>query len=185
MRTPASSMRSARALVLCVTLLLPAASAQETASLEYQVNAVFLLRIAQFIEWPARPAQPALAPFIIGVIGEDPFGPLLDQVVAGEHIAGRPIVVRRFPGPENLGASDLLVVASSERAATERVLKRVAGVPTLTVADFEGFVGQGGAVEFYLHEGRVRFRIDRRAAEAAGLRLRSQLLRAAALVKDD
>lgn len=185
MLASASSLRFTRALAMCAVLLLPAASAQDAPSLEYQVKAVFLLRIAQFVEWPARPAQPALAPFIIGILGNDPFGPVLDQVVAGEHVAGRPIVVRRFAGPESLRASDLLLVASSHRAATDRVLKHVAGVPTLTVADFEGFVGQGGAVELYLEEGRVRFRIDRAAAEAAGLGVRSQLLRAASLVKDD
>lgn len=182
MRAVARLLRLPRVLALCAILLAPATFADEAPTLEYQVKAVFLLRIAQFIEWPPRPTA---MPIVIGVLGEDPFGPILDQAVQGEHIAGHPIVVRRYSDPDSFGSSDLLLVANSERSAVNRVLRRVAGKPTLTVADFEGFVGQGGAIELFLDAGRVRFRIDRKAAEAAGLSLRSQLLRAAAMVKED
>jgi hypothetical protein len=79
---------------------------------------------------------------------------------------------------------DLLFISASIRRTVGRVLAAVAGAPTLTVADFDGFVGQGGAVELYVDDGYVRFRIDRRAAQSAGLELRSQLLRAAASVEE-
>jgi hypothetical protein len=161
----------------------PMAPAQETASLEYQVKAVFLLRIAQFTEWPADSDQSA-QPFVIGVLGQDPFGPILEQAVAGERISGRPIVVQRFAELANLAPCNLLFVAASHQRATAQLLSRLKGTQTLTIADFAGFVGRGGAVELFLDEGRVRFRIDRDAAQAAGLVLRSQLLRAAATVKE-
>jgi hypothetical protein len=182
MRAVAKSLRLQGALALCTLLLAPVTCEAEASTLEYQVKAVFILRIAQLTEWPRRPAA---MPFVIGVMGDDPFGPLLDQVVKGELIEGHPIVVRRYSGPDTLGLCDLLLITGPQRSAADRALKRVAGKPTLTVADFEGFVGQGGAVELFISSDRVRFRIDRKAAEAAGLSLRSQLLRAAALVKDD
>jgi hypothetical protein len=161
----------------------PAAQVPEQPFLEYQVKAVFLLRIAQFTEWPQAAARPPEAPFVIGVLGEDPFGSQLDLAVAGEKIAGREVAVQRFDRLERLGPSDILFVSGSERRNVDRVLKRIAGEPTLTVGDFQGFVGQGGAVELYLENERVRFRIDRAAAQAAGLSMRSQLLRAAASVQ--
>lgn len=163
--------------------LAPAAPAQDAASLEYQVKAVFLLRFAQFTEWPADAGQSA-QPFVIGVLGQDPFGPILEQAIEGERISGRPIVVRRYAELADLAHSDLLFVASSHQRATARLLTRLKGRQTLTVADFAGFVGRGGAVELFLEQDRVRFRIDRDAAQAAGLVLRSQLLRAAATVKE-
>jgi hypothetical protein len=164
-------------------VLAPVAPAQEAVSLEYQVKAVFLLRIAQFTDWPADSEQLA-QPFVIGVLGQDPFGSILEQAVEGERISGRPIVVRRYAELADLAPYDLLFVAASHQQAMARLLARLKGWQTLTVADFAGFVGRGGAVELFLDEGRVRFRIDRDAAQAAGLVLRSQLLRAAATVKE-
>lgn len=166
--------------VLALAALAPV---QEAASLEYQVKAVFLLRLAQFTEWPADARQSA-QPFVIGVLGQDPFGSRLEQAVEGERISGRPIVVERYAEVADLAPCDLLFVAASHQRATAQVLSRLKGSQTLTVADFAGFVGRGGAVELFLEEDRVRFRIDRDAAQAAGLVLRSQLLRAAATVKE-
>jgi hypothetical protein len=83
-----------------------------------------------------------------------------------------------------LEAPRALGLAASHQQAMAQLLSRLQGWQTLTVADFAGFVGRGGAVELFLDEGRVRFRIDRDAAQAAGLVLRSQLLRAAATVKE-
>lgn len=159
--------------------------AAEPDRLEYEVKAVFLLRIAQFTEWPMRPAPSAAGKFQFCVMGEDPFGVLLDDVVRGERIAGRPAVVRRIPTGGPAANCDLLFLSASVRPAVGQVLSAVAGAPTLTVADFEGFVNRGGAVELYLEKGYVRFRIDRGAAQSAGLELRSQLLRAAASVEED
>jgi YfiR/HmsC-like len=120
---------------------------------------------------------------VIGVLGEDPFGSYLDLAVAGERIDGRPVVVRRYADPASLGACDLLFLASSQQLAVDEVLSRLEGRPTLTVADFDGFVGEGGIVEMFVEQDRVRFRIGRAAARSAGLNLRSQLLRAAAVVR--
>jgi hypothetical protein len=177
-------VRWARLLVGVGALALAAvAPVQEAASLEYQVKAVFLLRIAQFTEWPADAEQLA-RPFVIGVLGQDPFGSRLEQAVEGERISGRSIVVQRYAELADLAPCDLLFVAASHQRATAQVLSRLKGSRTLTVADFAGFVGRGGAVELFLEEDRVRFRIDRDAAQAAGLLLRSQLLRAAATVEE-
>jgi hypothetical protein len=163
--------------------LAPMAPAQEAVSLEYQVKAVFVLRIAQFADWPVDAEQLA-EPFVIGVLGQDPFGSILEQAVAGERISGRPIVLRRYAAPADLGPCDLLFIAASHQQATAQVLSRLRGTQTLTVADFAGFVGRGGAVELFLEQDRVRFRIDRDAAQRAGVVLRSQLLRAAASVEE-
>lgn len=156
--------------------------AGEGPSVEYQAKALLLLRIAQFTDWPAN-LKAGSEEFVIGVLGSDPFGAVLDQAFEGVRIGDRPVVIRRFDEPEQLAGVDLLFVAGLHRQAVERALAQVAESQTLTVADFPGFVGQGGAVELFMDEGHARFRVDRRAAESAGLGLRAQLLRAAASVE--
>ncbi|TLY91327.1 MAG: YfiR family protein [Gammaproteobacteria bacterium] len=41
---------------------------------EYQLKAVFLFNFAQFVEWPPAALPRESAPFVIGVLGKDPFG---------------------------------------------------------------------------------------------------------------
>ncbi len=70
---------------------------------EFQLKAVFLFNFAQFVEWPAAALPRAGAPFVIGVLGKDPFGPILDEVVQGETVNGHPLrhraLSRCYPDP--------------------------------------------------------------------------------------
>jgi hypothetical protein len=177
-------MRRARAPWLPILASVAAfCGAAEPSRPEYEVKAIFLLRIAQFTEWPARGGAPARS-FRLCIRGEDPFGTLIDETLRGERIDGRPAEVRRLAAGDSAASCDLLFLSRSARDDLGDILAGIAGRPVLTVADFDGFVGAGGSVELYLEEGFVRFRIDRRAAEAAGLQLRSQLLKAASAVRD-
>ncbi|MEO7347924.1 MAG: YfiR family protein, partial [Opitutaceae bacterium] len=76
--------------LLC--LVQPAASAQPATSDEYKVKAAFLFNFAQFVEWPAQAFRPADAPLVIGILGDDPFGPYLDELVRGEKVGKRPLL---------------------------------------------------------------------------------------------
>jgi hypothetical protein len=154
-------------------------------NLEYQVKAVFLLRMAQFAHWPEAALGSGGQPFVIGIVGRDPFGHHIDDAVRGEQVAGRPVVVRRYAAPDALGPAHLLFIGDSHARALGGILARLDDAPTLTVADFAGFVGRGGAIELFLDRGRVRFRIDRSAAHDSGVELSSKLLRSAAAVRED
>ena len=50
------------------------------------------------------------------------------------------------------------------------------GAPVLTVTDDAGDPAARGMIDFVLRDGRVRFRIDPRAAERSGLVISSKLL---------
>ena len=63
---------------------------------EYQVKAACLLNFAKFVEWPPGTFSATNAPLTIGVLGEDPFGDDLNQVVKGQSVSGHAIVVKRF-----------------------------------------------------------------------------------------
>jgi len=158
----------------------PAPGASEFAApTEYQVKAAFLYNFAKFVEWPD--AQPR-APFVIGVLGDDPFGPVLDQTVTGKTVLSRPLAVRRLADAADAPQVDILFIAASERARLPEVLRRLRGANVLTVGDTENFVGRGGMVGFRIAGNTVRFDINLREATRAGLRISSQLLRLAGRV---
>jgi hypothetical protein len=60
-----------------------AVSFAQTAT-EYQVKAAFLFNFTHFVEWPAQGFPSAQSPMVIGILGKDPFGRILQQIITGE-----------------------------------------------------------------------------------------------------
>ena len=145
-------------------------------SLEVAVKATDLYKFSAFVDWPpsafAGPGESA----VLCVAGEDPFGPLLDQAVRGQRIGARPIVVMRLDRVERGAPCTILFAGPSRRQPPAEALERVRGEPVLTVTDGAGDPNARGMIDFVLQDGRVRFRIDPRAAERSGLVISSKLL---------
>lgn len=149
---------------------------------EYQVKAVFLFNFAQFVEWPPDAFAEAKSPLCIGVIGEDPFGADLDEVVQGETVNDRPLIVRRFHSPAEIGSCHVLFVASSEADRLAEILAAVQGRSVLTVGDFKDFASRGGMIHFVTQRNKLRLQINMAAARTSGLTISSMLLRSATVV---
>lgn len=143
---------------------------------EYEVKAAYLYNFAKFVEWPSAPKRDV---FVIGILGRDPFGPMLDQAIAGKTVGERRLVVRRFTRPEQIEGVDMLFISASDAARLPEVLRRIEGTPTLTVGETEEFVGRGGMVGFRVREDVVRFDVDLDQSARAGLKVSSQLVRVA------
>jgi hypothetical protein len=140
------------------------------ASLEYQVKAAFLFNFLKFVEWPPTPAD---APWVIGILGRDPFEGALEKTVRGKMVNGRPVEVRHFGKVNDVKNCNILFIGGAD---FER-----AGVPVqpglLTVGEAPGFLKAAGIVNFYIDDNRVHFQIRQELAHAAGLRVSSQLLK--------
>lgn len=151
-----------------------ASSAAPPPGLEQAVKASFLFKFAPFVEWPANVFPSSARSFVICLSGDDPFGPVLDEVVRGQRISGRAVNVRRLGVSGNaLGCHMLFAGKSGDTAYTP--FAEVAGKPVLTVADRTG--GPSGAmIQFVMQGGRVRFQIDDATARANGLNISSKLL---------
>ena len=149
---------------------------------EYEVKAAFLYNFARFVEWPPEVRRDPGAPFVIAILGHDPFGAVLDETVAGKTVAGRPIEVRRVPRVEGARDAQIVFVCPSERANMAAILKALDRPGVLTVGDTDGFAMRGGAINFTRQARRVRFEINPVVAEQAGLKVSSQLLKLATLV---
>lgn len=147
---------------------------------EYQVKAAFLYNFAKFIDWPAEHPHD---PFRICVLGQDPFGRALDNVVAGRSIGERPVAVVRISVPEAAAGCQVLFVASSERKRILPMLAEAAGTGVLSVGEVGTPTSSGMIVNFALEGGSVRFEVDVAAAAREKLSLSSKLLNLAIRVK--
>ncbi len=152
------------------------------ASVEYQVKAVFLFNFAQFVEWPPRVFPDRQSPIVIGILGEDPFGAYLDDLVRGEKIRDRPIVIRRFARLDDVADCQILFISRSEAAQLDKIFARLKGKSIFTVGDVDNFAVQGGMVRLVTENNKIQLKINLQAALDAGLTISSKLLRPATLV---
>jgi hypothetical protein len=151
-------------------------------SAEYRVKAGFLFNFPQFVEWPTRAFREAQAPIVIGILGDDPFGPYLDELVQGEKIGARPLLVQRFRRVEEIGDCHVLFLSRSEAGKFDAILARLRGRAILTVGEDESLERAGGMVRFTIENNKVRLRINPEAAKTGELTISSKLLRLATLV---
>ena len=151
-------------------------------SAEYQLKAVFLFNFAQFVEWPARAFRDPKAPLVIGILGEDPFGTYLDDLVSGEKIGERPLLVRRYQRAEDLTGCHIVFICRSEAGDLDKLVARLKNRCLLTISDVDSFTREGGMVRFATEKGKIRLRINVEAAKACELTISSKLLRPGTIV---
>jgi hypothetical protein len=148
-----------------------------TVALEYEVKAAFLLNFTRFVEWPPSAFSGGDAPLVICIRGDDPFGTVIDQIVEGELVNGRKVVVERMRSDEQKSCHVLY-------AGSNRLIALAAGGgAVLTVGEGADFLHQGGMIAFVLENRRVRFDVNLKAVTNAGLKLSSKLLSVARSVE--
>lgn len=159
--------------------------AQITPAKAYQIKGAFLYHFTQFVEWPAQALSSDGSPMIIGVLGEDPYGSFLDEIVKGEVINGHPLTVRRYKEVDEIRNCHILFINLNNKNEMEEALESLKGRNILTVSDAPGFIRAGGMIRFVTVNKKIQFQINPEAAKAAGLKISSKLLRLAEIVTPD
>jgi len=161
-------------LLLCVIAVAGTVEAQVTD--EYKLKAAFLYNFGKFVTWPSSSFKGPNAPFVICIIGDDPFGQALDDAVVGRTVDGRVLRIVRITELSKGGVCQILFVDSSERKRVAAILAALPPTGILTVGESVGFAASGGMLNFILSDGHLKFEINRGAAERGGLRISSRLL---------
>ncbi len=157
------------------------ALSQQARPTEQQVKAAYLFNFGKFVRWPVDRATSSDI-MEMCVLGKDPFGPVLDSTVAGETIAGRAIEVRRTLRAQDLASCAIVFVSLSEENQLGPILKIAQQNGVLTVSDIPHFAEHGGVIGFVTLQGRIRFEVNRDAAERSRLTLSSELLKVASQI---
>lgn len=146
------------------------------------VKAAFLPRFARYVTWPGGALPKGGDPFVLCVIGGDPFGTALDQAAGSQLIDGRRIIVRRLDSAVGADVCQIAFVQGSRTEPAGQLIAALARAPVLTVTDAANGA-QRGIIHFAVVSGRVRFFIDQQAAAQHGLTISSRLLALALGVK--
>mgnify|MGYP001817061681 CR=1 FL=1 len=180
--TPALLSQLARrvtlAMLLCVVLAPQGSRAESPVVTEYHVKAAFLYNFSRFVNWPQAIEQT----FRLCVIGDNPFGELLDPLI-GKSVQDSILVVEEHSTVRNIHDCQLAYISPSLEKEIDAVLAELKKYPILTVSDIEGFTHAGGMIELSLKGKKVSFAINTSVADTAGLSISSKLLNLATNVR--
>lgn len=178
------SRARAAALAAAIGIALAASQARAQAGpTEVQVKAVFLYNFTKYVDWPPQAFHAAGDPLAICLLDGDTFAPAVEQTIRGEVVKERSLVARVLSRPEDADdRSCSIVYVSSAVRDVRTLLKHLAGKPVLTVGETDDFALSGGMINLRKEQNRIHFEINQEAAERAGLRISSQLLKLGRIV---
>jgi hypothetical protein len=135
--------------------------------------------------------------FVIGVLGNDPFGAVLRTIERSKTVGGKKVVVHRFRSMADYTPCHILFISPvaaegvTEESAEERLqsaLEKTKGSPVLLVSDIQGFSRKGVVINFVVdaRANVVRLEINEDAEERAGVKIAAALkgLKVVTLVHD-
>ena len=151
---------------------------------EYQIKAAYLYYFTTFVAWPAETFSRDGDALVVGILGDDPFGAILDETLRDKTVNNRRLVVRRFGNIREARASHILFISASERDRLASILKVLDGTAVLTVAEIDHYASRGGQIAFRMEDKKVRFDINVAAVERARLKVSAQLMKLGRIVED-
>lgn len=161
-------------LITCL-LVLPGLGASQDRKRPTEVEAAFLRNFAHYVEWPTHAFADEQAPWVIGILGDDPFGDILEATFNNRVEKGRAFTVVRAQGLEALPASHIVFIAYKSAAQRRWALDHMKNKPVLTVGDTPDFLQEGGVIQFKVDD-RVHISINLDQARAVALTIQTKML---------
>ena len=153
-------------------------------SREYPLKAAFLYNFGNYVEWPADAFASKEAPFVIGIMGQNPFGAILNEIAATKQLQGRSIVIRHVATAADAATCQILFIgASVAEPQRTAMVDATAALPVLVVCETPGAAADGAAVNFFVEQNKVRFEINTRAVQERRLKVSSKLMSLAKVVE--
>lgn len=140
---------------------------------ERAAMAAFLLQLPAFFEWPDSAFGSSADPFRLCVVGEDPFGAMLEGRPEAQVVGKRALIIEREKAISP-GEHCQVMYIGGEADFVAQSLAAVSGTPVLTVTDAQ--TGDKGIVNFVAAQDRVRLQVDQQAARRNHLNVSSKLL---------
>src|SRR2546430_12360371 len=75
----------------------------------------FMHYVAQYAVWPKEVLAPADKQFVLGVLGENPFGDALEHYFKGKFVKTRGFAVKFFKTVEEVKDCHMLFISASEK----------------------------------------------------------------------
>lgn len=155
-------------------------STSEIEAGEYQIKAAYLYNFIKFVEWPDSVFTDPEEPIVLGILGHDPFGNEIDQMLANKLVKGRSVVIKRYNRNDVINDCHLLFISDSEKSYLSHLLQtKLGNSPILNIGDMDNYTESGGMVQFITQNDNIHFAINLKAVNKSGIVMSSRLLKLA------
>ncbi|WP_235557228.1 YfiR family protein [Methyloglobulus morosus] len=171
------SWRIIPAIVLLYAVLLPVLATSQGLAMENpnKVKAAFLRNFAHYVTWPNNVFPNSSSPWHIGILGQDPFGDVLETTLEGRTEQGRGFEVFRADRLDELPSCQIIFLAYNDVAERRAALVVLKDKPVLTVGDAPEFLREGGVIQFQVGD-RVQMSINLDQSRAVSLAIQTKML---------
>jgi hypothetical protein len=113
---------------------------------------------------------------VIGILGEDPFGDVIDRVFAGRTAMGRRIEVKRVALEEASARCHVVFISRQDRVLLNDWLRALRAKPILSVTESPEALPAGAAINFVMEGNTVRYEINLAIVEESKLDIATPML---------
>lgn len=159
-----------------------------SAEKSYAIKAAWFGKFPMFITWPEKSGmKDTTKPFVIGVIGNNPFGPILEYAYADgkRKINNKKVSVKYFLSLNDISAiksCHILFISPSEKKNLVEIIAITKKAPILTIGDTKGFAQIGVHINFYNSGKKLKLEINPTALREASLKASHHLLKFGTIV---
>jgi hypothetical protein len=164
-----------------------ASGAELQQSKEYKLKAALIARLIQYVKWPKNRFITPKDPFVVGVLGKDPFGKDLPKCIGAlKSYRGHPLKLKYFKDSVGLERCHVLFVTNTQRRKLKPLFSQLEQACVLLIGEEDGFAARGGVINFYWKDKtHLGFEVNLDAAKRQDLSIRSELLKLARIVKEE
>ena len=174
-----------KSLVILSGLLLAIfAMAQADTDKDVTRKAEFIIGLIDNVQWSDGEKPGEGDEIVIYVVGESPVTSKLTEIAEKEYASGPGVRVEVVAVTDDLSASHILFLPSDDVADLAKVLKKLSGSHTVTVANARDFARYGAMISFFDDDSDsdIHYEVNRLVAESAGITFSSKLMEKAVLI---
>ena len=176
------SWRTAALVACCATTAFAARQEMN----EYEWKSRFLYNVCVYAEWPAAAFAANDSPIVIGIVGKDPFGESMTKIFGENTAQKRKIEIKKFDAVKNIKDCHILFLPATEKENLAAALAKLKGTNTLLIGESEGLGAKGAVLNLLIEDKqKVKVEFNADAAERAGIKLSSKLVKLTKPVQDE
>ena len=168
-------------LVLVLLMQAPTMASNTAGNTQDLIRAAMVYNFCKFVQWPAEEAPNHL---VLGVMSDGFEIPDFSSI-DGKSVQNLPLEVRTVSSRKDLAECNLLYIAEGQTMPLQDAFAVSRNESILTISEIDDFCTRGGIIQMVPRRGKMRFFINLKAADDAGLTLSSQLLKMAKIVEGD
>ena len=167
--------------IIFLLLLMHSATAafSQTEAEESNLKAAFIYNFTHFIDWDddVFPNE-----FMIGVVGNSLIDGPLEEIARTRTVNNKKIIIKYFKSLSEVEKCNILFISKNLKTPLSEFLSKPELKKTLIVSEKETYALKGAGINFVIIDKKLKFEINTKSINDAGLKVSAQLLKLAIIV---